>query len=385
MTLTPNAAAGTVAPQFARLRQDLQHNIDTGRELGASIAVVVDDQLVVDLWGGHKDHARSLPWERDTIVNLWSLTKPVTALAALVLVDSGELVLDQPVSYYWPEFAQNGKGDVTVRQVLSHTSGLPGWMPPFTLSEFYDREHAVTRLANQAPRWPAGTVGAYHALNYGHLIDELIRRATGLSLSEILRKHLADPLKIDFQLGAEVSDYERIAELRAPAHRRMPYPTEIDPAAMIDTFTSPRVDVADAMTPQWKAAELGAVNGHSNARSMAYGLSALAQCGVVAGSRLIRSDIAKSAYTAHSSGIDHVLGLPIRWGLGLALADSENPTEIPAGQRLFWGGRGGSIVVIDPGARMTFAYTMNDMAQGVLGSDRSIGYIQTLYTCLSQK
>ncbi|PXX58432.1 CubicO group peptidase (beta-lactamase class C family) [Nocardia tenerifensis] len=365
------------------LRDALHRNIAAEGELGAALAVVIDDELVVDLWAGHQDQARSSPWACDTIVNVWSLTKTVVALTALVLADSGQLDLDRPVGAYWPEFARHGKEGVTVRHLLSHTSGLPGWRPPLSLTDFYDRDRACQLLAAQQPRWPAGSVGAYHAQNYGHLIGEVVRRSTGKSLNSVMRETVAEPLGADFRLGATEADYPRIAELDPPARRRMPFPEDLDRSPMVDTFTAPAVTAPDAMTSQWRAAELGAVNGHSNARALATMLSALAQDGTTRGHRLFSADTAAEAYRAHSSGVDQVLGLPLRWGLGLALADEGNPARVPAGRRLFWGGWGGSIAVIDPSARMTFAYTMNRMSPGVIGSDRSIDYVDTLYTCLS--
>lgn len=383
MIRQPHPVHGISEPGFEPLRDALQRALINGDELGASLAVVVDGELVVDLWAGHQDRARMIPWTRDTIVNVWSLTKPATALAALSLVDSGQIELDQPVAEYWPEFAAHGKENVTVRQVLSHTSGVPGWRPPLTLGDFYDHNKACQLLAEQPPRWEAGSVGAYHAQNYGHLIGEIIRRITGQSLKATLKERVSDPLGVDFQLGAAVTEFSRVAELDAPARTPMPFPDHLDRAPMVDTFTAPIITAADAQTPQWRAAELGAVNGHSNARALATMFSAFAQDGLANGHRLFGADTAASAIRPHSEGVDHVLGLPLRWGLGLALADEGNPARVPPGDRLFWGGWGGSIAVIDPSARMTFTYTMNKMSPGVIGSDRSIDYVETLYGCLS--
>ena len=170
---------GTCDDQFAAVRRLLQDNLDSGAELGASLVVDIDGHLAVDLWGGYRDEDRTLPWTADTITNVWSSTKPVTSLAALMLVDQGELDPAAPVAKYWPEFAANGKQDVTVSQVMSHSSGVSGLAHPAVLADLYDWEQATTRMAAQAPWWPPGSASGYHALNYGHLVGELVRRITG--------------------------------------------------------------------------------------------------------------------------------------------------------------------------------------------------------------
>ncbi|MDR2280261.1 MAG: beta-lactamase family protein, partial [Gordonia sp. (in: high G+C Gram-positive bacteria)] len=175
---------GTCDPRFDALRDEFAARLDSGEELGASVCVMLDGEAVVDLWGGHADADRTERWGRDTIVNVFSITKTMTALCALILVDRSLLDLDRPVAHYWPEFAANGKDGVLVRHLLSHTSGVSAWERPVALEDIYDTEAAAARLAEQPPWWEPGTASGYHALNFGHLIGELIRRIDGRSLGD---------------------------------------------------------------------------------------------------------------------------------------------------------------------------------------------------------
>ena len=177
---------GHVDERFAGVREALEDRLAAGEEIGAAIHVDLDGEPVVDLWGGHRDEARTEPWTEDTIVNVWSTTKTVTSLAALVLVSRGELDVHAPVARYWPEFAQNGKQDVEVRHLMAHTSGVSGWEPPFSLEDVYDWERATAHLAAQAPWWEPGTAHGYHGVTFGHLVGEVIRRATGRTIGQIV-------------------------------------------------------------------------------------------------------------------------------------------------------------------------------------------------------
>ncbi|MEV0288410.1 MULTISPECIES: serine hydrolase domain-containing protein [unclassified Kribbella] len=206
---------GTVKDGFGVVHDELQEVLDQGDEVGLSIAFDVDGETVVDLWGGHRDPERSTPWRHDTIVNVFSTTKTVTALAILVLADRGILDLDEPVATYWPEFAQNGKEEILVRHVMSHTSGVSGWDQPVTLTDLYVPT-STARLAVQRPWWDPGTAAGYHALSQRHLLGELIRRTDGRSLTQFVAEELAAPLGADVQIGAREQDWDRIADLELP-------------------------------------------------------------------------------------------------------------------------------------------------------------------------
>ena len=202
---------GKCDDRFQGVRAAMARNLDSGEELGASLVLDIDGDIVIDLWGGFCDEARTVPWSEHTITNVWSSTKTVTSLAVLMLVDRRELDVDAPVARYWPEFAAQGKQDILVRQLMSHSSGVSGLDQPAAVEDVYDWSTATSRLAAQAPWWPPGTASGYHALNYGHLLGEVLRRISGQTLKQFVAQEIAGPLGADFQIGAAESDWDRIA------------------------------------------------------------------------------------------------------------------------------------------------------------------------------
>ena len=277
---------GSCDDRFSGVREALGRNLDA-EELGASIAVDLDGETVVDLWGGFRDAERTTPWTRDTIVNVWSTTKTVLSLAALMLVDRGELDVYAPVGNYWPEFSAKGKKNVEVRHLMSHTSGVSGWEQPFSIRDMYDWATATERLAQQRPWWEPGTASGYHANNQGHLVGEVIRRITNTTFKQFVADEIARPLGADFQVGARESDWGRIAPV-VPPPRPDADPRELDPASvMVKTYTGPVASAKAANSPEWRRADLGALNGHSNARGVLDVLRVLSLGGEVGGRRLL--------------------------------------------------------------------------------------------------
>lgn len=363
-------------PRFDAVRAALERTLEAGEELGAAITVDVDGDPVVDLWGGHRDAARTLPWERDTIVNVWSTTKEVTALAVLVCVERGLLDLDSPVATYWPEFAHNGKEGVLVRHVMAHTSGVSGWEQPFTVEDMYDWDLATSRLAEQAPWWEPGTASGYHAQNQGHLLGEIVRRTTGLTLKRFVAEEIAGPLGVDLQIGAGPRDDDRIAEIVPPPPLDMDLSALPPDAPVIKTFTGPVADAAKANTIPWRRADMGALNGHTNARALARTLSVISRGGEVDGVRLLSKDTIDRIFDEQARGTDLVLGIPLRWGIGFGLPEPVTLPYIPDERICFWGGWGGSMTIMLPDHRMTISYVMNEMAGGIIGSERSEAYVR---------
>ncbi|MGW6518215.1 serine hydrolase domain-containing protein [Streptomyces sp. NPDC054950] len=374
--------SGVCDDRFADLRALFARNIDAGDELGGSLAVDVGGVPLVDIWGGWTDGQRTRPWQRDTLTNVWSCTKTVTALAALLLVERGLLDVDAPVARYWPEFAAAGKEDVRVRHVLSHTSGVPGWEQPITIEDVYDPRSAAARLAEQVPWWTPGTASGYHLLNYGHLVGELIRRVDGRTLGRFVAEEIAGPLGADFHIGLPDTEVDRVADVVPPQG------ASLDPAApdpdhiRLRTFTGPLVGPRDSLTPAWRRAEIGAANGHGNARSLARIQSVVACGGAVDGVRLLSPETIALIFRPQSNGPDLVLGAPLRFGIGYGLPSPSVP-YIPQGRVCFWPGFGGSIVVADTERRTTISYVMNKMGAGLLGSDRTIAYVNEVYAALS--
>jgi CubicO group peptidase (beta-lactamase class C family) len=372
---------GTCDDRFARVRDALATQLD-GEELGASIAVDVDGETVVDLWGGYRDEARTTPWTRDTIVNVWSTTKTITNLAMLTLVEKGQLDVHAPVAEYWPEFHANGKDDVRVRHLMSHTSGVAGWDPPFTVEDMYDWELATSRLAAQAPWWEPGTASGYHANNQGHLLGEVLRRVDGRPLKQYVAEELAVPLGADFQIGARPEDEGRISPVVPPP----PLPIDLstlDPASVVfRCFTGPVADAAQANTPEWRAADMGAVNGHSNARGVLDLMRVVSLGGEAGGVRLLSEKTIDLVFDVQADGIDLVLGVPFRIGIGFGLSPSGAIPYLPDGRVCFWGGWGGSMIVMDLDRRVTTSYMMNRMAPGIVGSPRAETYLNAVYSAL---
>ena len=366
---------GSCDPRFDAMRAILATNLASGADVGASAAVVLDGQMVVDLWGGWADEARTTPWQADTITNVWSSTKTMMALSALMLVDRGQLDVDAPVAEYWPEFAANGKAGVLVRHLLSHTSGVSGWDQPVEIGDLYDWGKSTSMLAAQAPWWEPGTASGYHALNQGHLVGEVIRRITGRQLGEFFRTEVAEPIGADFHIGLAPSEFGRVANVIPPPPMPIDLATlDMDSVAM-RTFTGPAPDASVAWTPEWRQADIGAANGHGNARSVALAQSAISNGGVANGVKLLSPDAIEQIFRVQADGLDQVLMLPVTFGIGFGLPNETVP-HLPPGRKVcFWGGWGGSVVVNDLDNRMTVTYMMNRMAEGLLGDDRGFSLI----------
>ncbi|MBI5089138.1 MAG: beta-lactamase family protein [Actinobacteria bacterium] len=372
---------GTCDARFETMREILQRNIESGADLGASVAVALDGEIVVDLWGGWADPERTTPWARDTITNVWSSTKTMMALSALVLADRGQLDLDAPVAEYWPEFAANGKGDVRVRHLLSHTSGVSGWEQPVEVTDIYDWETSTAKLAAQAPWWEPGSASGYHALNQGHLVGEVIRRITGLKLGEFFAKEIAGPLDADFHIGLAPDQFDRVSPVVPPPPLPFDMSTLDPDSVLVKTFTGPAPDASVSWTSEWRQADIGAANGHGNARSVATIQSAVSNGGVAGGVRLLSQQTLDRVFDEQSHTTDLVLGLPVRFGIGYALPSDLVP-HVPQDKVCFWGGWGGSSVVNDMDRHMTVAYMMNRMADGLLGDERGFSLVRAAYDAL---
>jgi CubicO group peptidase (beta-lactamase class C family) len=369
---------GTCDGRYEAVRSAFAANFDEGGDVGASVAVLVDGEPVVDLWGGFVDEARTTPWARDTITNVWSTTKTMTFLVSLMLADRGELDLHAPVATYWPEFAANGKEAIEVRQLLSHTSGLSGWAEPMTEADLFDWELATSRLAAQKPFWAPGTASGYHAITQGYLIGEVVRRITGRTIGTFFAEEVAGPLGADFHIGLPASADARVANVIPPP----PLEVDIDPESVAArTLGNPPLRAELSWTEAWRRAEVPAANGHGNARSVAAVQAALACGGTVGGVRLLSPEGCEAVFEVQSDGEDLVLGVPIRFGMGYGLNSEAMPIS-PNPRACFWGGWGGSLVVADLDARLVVAYMMNRMGEGTLGDTRGASLVGAAYRSL---
>lgn len=369
--------------RFESLRQLFQEKFDNGEELGASLAVSIDGNFVVDLWGGYADEGKGKPWQQDTIAVLWSTTKTATSLAALMLVERELIDLDETVSKYWPEFGTNGKEDITVRQLISNTAGVPAWEKPVAMEDLYDVDKASARLAQQEPWWTPGTRSGYHGFTHGHLISQLVRRTTGKTLKDFIAEELAAPLGADFQLGVLPKDYERVASMVPPPDMGpMPKPL---PGSIMDRFTgAPAVEAGVETTTGFREAEIGSANGHSNGRSIAKVLSPIALGGTVDGVKILSPRTIDEIFKVQAHGEDLVMGIKLCFGTGYGMPAKDTFWDwIPCDGRICgWGGWGGSMAIVDVDRRMTVGYAMNKMQNVGLGSTTSRPYLEEVYKIL---
>jgi len=356
---------GTCEARFEDVRKALSASLDSGGDVGASVAVYLHGEPVVDIWGGYVDEAKSAPWERDTLTNVWSTTKTMTFLCALMLADRKQLDFHAPVATYWPEFAQGGKEAVEVRHIMGHTAGLSGWDQPIAPEQLADWELCTMALAAQTPWWEPGSASGYHALTQGYLIGEVVRRIVGESIGTWFAREVAKPLDADFFIGLPESEDSRVSNVIPPP------PLDLDGMEISEitakTFMNPPLDATMATQAWWRQAEIPAANGHGNARSVAAIQSVIAGKGEARGVRLLSAAGTDPIFETQADGIDLVLGVPTRFGMGYGLSNA----EMPIGPRsCYWGGYGGSIIVLDQEAELAVCYVMNRMETGVVGDPR---------------
>jgi CubicO group peptidase (beta-lactamase class C family) len=370
---------GECDPRFAGVREAFVANFVEGNELGAGVAVTLYGEPVVDLWAGDADEA-GRPWERDTIVNVWSTTKTMAATCLLMLADRGELDLDAPVASYWPEFAAQGKERVTTAQVMGHTAGLPGWDPPITAESLYDWDAVTGALAAQAPWWEPGTASGYHAVSQGFLEGEVVRRVTGRTIGAFFRDEVAGPLGADFHIGLPESEDGRTGRMVPPGADLGATDLPDNPIAAKALLSCP-LSGAEPNTRAWRAAEIPAAGGTGNARAVARVHAALANGGTLDGVTLLSPAGVERIFTEQSHTEDYVLGVRMRLGTGFGLMNDIVPLS-PNPRTCFWGGWGGSLAVIDLDAGMSVAYVMNRMAGGLVGDLRGAMLVLAAYASL---
>jgi CubicO group peptidase (beta-lactamase class C family) len=376
--------SGTCDDRLRAVGEAFAANFDAGEpvDVGASVAVTIEGELVVDLWGGTVtgDDGVERPWEQNTIVNVWSTTKTVSALACLILADQGEIDFYTPVYRFWPEFRANNKAGIEVRHVLSHTAGLPSWSEPVSVDTLYDWEQATSLLAAQEPWWEPGTASGYHAITQGFLEGEIVRRVTGQTIGEFVTAEITAPLGADFQIGTSAEHDSRVAHVIPPSTPLSA--DEIEPGSITERMVrSLRLEAAVANTIPWRRAEIPAAGGFGNARSVAQIHAPMACGGVANGVQLLSPTGADPAFDEQIYAQDLILPLKLRHGIGFGLPSPEMPIS-PNPRCCFWGGWGGSVAIVDLDARMTFAYVMTKMGEGTVGDLRAATILAALYQSL---
>ncbi|PZG17977.1 serine hydrolase domain-containing protein [Nonomuraea aridisoli] len=414
-------------PRFSRVREVFERQFAEGQELGAAFAVYEDGELVVDLWDGVADRRTGRPWERDTPAFAYSCTKGVAAAVLLHLAEQGLVDVTAPVADVWPEFAANGKESVTVEHLLSHQAGLPVVEEPVPVEEFEDQPAIAARLARQAPVWEPGTAHGYHALTYGFLVGEVVRRVSGKSVGELVAAEIAGPLGLELWVGAPGSVIARTARLKAADRptRTGAKPTT-DPRAVAPASDGPAVTPADggrAVTPAVgeEAADGGPAadplarmaraaldpgslmnralgnpgmhlleGGANNPVILRAGWPA---AGVVTTARglagfyrsvvsgeILRPETLQEALRPRVDGPDRVLFLPSSFGLGFMRPSMMFPMPSPAA--FGHSGMGGSLGMGDPERRLGIGYVMNKMSNGVSGGLRAPNLVRAVYDSL---
>ncbi|MEQ9150660.1 MAG: serine hydrolase domain-containing protein [Parvibaculaceae bacterium] len=355
---------GACDPRFAGVRDAFAENFSARGEPGAAVALMVGGKPVCDLWGGHRDAARQTPWARDTLVNFFSVGKAFTALVALRLVERGALDLDAPAHRLWPEFGANGKEGVTLRHMLSHQAGLPAIREELPDGAMLDWDRMTAALAAQAPWWQPGTAHGYHVNTYGYLVGELVRRASGRTIGEILRDEIAGPLDADVHIGLPQAEHARCAEFLWPSVLPERPEGALDDVTLMKWNTywnPPGISGAGWVnTAEWRAAEIPSTNGHGTARGVARLYAALAAGGGIDGVEILSKPMLAAATQEHSFGPDRILERESRFALGFQLPQAERPLG-PNAEAFGHFGAGGSLGFCDPVAGVAFGYVTNDM------------------------
>jgi len=383
---------GECHPRFQAVREAFARNLRDQDEIGAAVTVIVDGEPVVDLWGGHADLDRTQPWARNTLVNVYSCTKGMTALCAHRLVSEGRLDLDAPVSRYWPEFAAAGKAALPVRWLLGHRAGLAAIRKMLPNEALYDWNAMCSGLAAETPWWTPGTAHGYHAVTFGWLVGEVVRRITGKSLGTYFREEVAEPLGVDFHIGLRHDEHGRVAEMStlpppAPGTEGVQLGTLIlsDPDGLAArAFTNPASIGYGVNNAAWRTAEIPGANGHATARALATVYGVLARGGAAGGYRLLDAAGIARCREEQSHGPDLVLVIPTRFGLGFMLPQDRPDARFGPNPRAFGHpGAGGSVGFADPEARVGFGYVMNRMGPHILLDPRAMALIDATYSRLS--
>ena len=383
--MTSNHIQGFCKPPFEPMRESFTKLFETEGEAGAACSIYHQGELVVNLWGGTSNKEGD-PWQEDTLVNVFSVSKAVTAICVQKAVELGALDLERPVVDYWPEYGVNGKKRTLVSWMLNHKAGQPAMKTPLSDDALYDWERMTETLAKEEPWWEPGSQHGYHMISYGWLVGEVFRRAVGVSVGAFLKQEIAGPLGLDMCFGVSESDFVRLADLLAAS--QLPEPGRVslfnhvmgNPGSITaKALMNPMSVMNGANTAEWRRAEIPSANLHSTAAALAK------LFGVLAGREgLLKDDTIRRCYQEESRGQDPVLLTETRFGPGFMLQQPGSiEAEFGPGPNAFGHpGAGGALAFADPDQALGFAYSMNQMGPYVLIDPRPRSLIDTLYQCL---
>lgn len=371
---------GHLASGFEPVAEAFKENFTERGELGAGFTLIREGEILVDIHAGHADRKGERPWTAQTLVPVFSTGKAITALVAAWLVDQGRLDYDAPVADVWPDFAQAGKGEVTLAQALSHQAGLPGYPDEMEPSDWFDRELMESRFAAMAPMWPLGEGSGYHPISYGVIADAIVRRADaqGRSVGAILREEICGPRDIDFHIGVPESEHDRAAEHVLPP--RPPHLGSMTPekaAAFLKPWSSP----GRRGTAAWRSAELPAANGHGTANAIARLMAPFATQGRLDDAAFVSKAVIEAALEERVSGPDKVLPFDLAFAAGVMI-NRESGAFGPEPKAVGHYGFGGSCGFADPERGLSGAYVMNRQMDVLVGDARAKALIEAAYRCL---
>jgi CubicO group peptidase (beta-lactamase class C family) len=367
-----------VTDRFTPVRDVFQAGLDAGEELGARFTLVQDGEVVLDVWGGHADRARSRAFDAETLTPVFSTTKAIAALLIARLVDQGRLDYGQTVASVWPEFAQAGKGEITIDQVMSHQDGLAGLREPMDPGLWMDWDVIVEKLAAMAPLWEPGTASGYHPITYGFTAGEIFRRVDGRTMGRALREDFAEPFGLDLWIGLPDSEFGRVAELERPTQfADFGKITEVKKLAFLTKWAAPGGRGGDA----WRRAEIPSANGHVTANAMARLMNAMACGGKLGGQQVLKPETVAAAGRERIRGQDLVLPFELSWAAGFM---RNVPNMYYGADEASFGhsGWGGSCAFADPECGLSGAYVMNKQSADLIGDPRAVRLIQAAYACL---
>jgi CubicO group peptidase (beta-lactamase class C family) len=369
---------GQCDERYAAVRDAFAANFASEGEVGAGFAVVSRGQLVVDLWAGYADSARTRAWKGETVTNVWSTSKGVAAICFAMIVDRGQASYDDPVCRFWPEFAAAGKDTITIAQLLSHQAGLCGFTVPVTMRDIADQDKAERLIEAQAPFWQPGTACGYHAVTYGTLTNALFRRIEGRTLAQFLEQELSAPLGLNMTFGLPEERVGTASELIAPPELDSTSANPETSAAQQAALANPVLDPMDANTAYWRASPMPSVNAFATAPGLARLYGAMATGGELEGAKLASPTTIAEATRLRIDSDDLVLGLQARWAAGFLLNVHDLYGDSPSA--FGHSGWGGSLAFADPSRGLGVSYVMNRMGQNLIGDPRGIALIGATLT-----
>ncbi|HEY2751382.1 serine hydrolase domain-containing protein [Phenylobacterium sp.] len=370
--------AGHAQRRFAAVQDAFAANFDAGEELGARFTLVLAGEIVLDLWAGHADRARTRPFDERTLTPVFSTTKAIAALLIARLVDQGKLTYEQTVASVWPDFAAAGKASITIEQLMSHQEGLSGFPDPMEPSLWFDWDAICAKLAAMAPLWPPGTASGYHPITFGYLAGEIFRRVEGRTMGAALRQDLATPFGLDLWIGLPDSEFGRVADLQRPnALPDFGHHNEATRAAFLTPWSSP----AGRGQADWRRMEIPSANGHCTAEALARLMGALANDGWLDGEDILSPALVAEAARERIRGQDLVLPFEMSWGAGFMRNQATHPWG-PGNQTFGHSGWGGSCAFADPERTLGGAYVMNKQSADLLGDRRAKRLIEAAYASL---